>query len=133
MGDPSPCREGSDGPGAILTHPEWVTGAPGRSLWVPVAGVWFLLCPSQDPAQGLGPGVCLAAGLQILPCCSPASKYFLLSADYWEYTGSIIPYTARIHRFWSCCGFFLSFPLQLLLEHEGKVKMKYVYSLLCEL
>lgn len=82
MGDPSPCWEGSNGPGAIITHAEWVTGAPGRSLWVPVAGVWFLLCPSQDPAQGLGPGVCLAAGLQILPCCSPASKYFLLSADY---------------------------------------------------
>lgn len=54
MGDPSPCWEGSDGPGAIITHAEWVAGAPGRSLRVLAVGAWFLLCPGQDPGQSLG-------------------------------------------------------------------------------
>lgn len=54
MGDLTPCREGSDCPGAVVTHAGWVAGAPGHGLWVLVVGAWFLLCPGQDPAWGLG-------------------------------------------------------------------------------
>lgn len=52
----------------------WSVG-PGCGCMVPA-----LLWPGSCTA--LGTGVCSAAGLQVLPCCSPASKYFLLSADY---------------------------------------------------
>lgn len=111
-------------------------GCPGRRLWVLVVGARFLLCPSQDPVRGLVQAV--LGGWAPRPALLLSSQEMFsaqcgLSAD-WEYAESVIPYSARIHPYQSCCGFFfLSFPLHLLLEHSGNgynVKMKNAYSLL---
>lgn len=132
IGDLSSCWEGSHGPGAIVTHAEQGAGAPSCSLWV----LWVHGSCSAQPGScaGLGMGVCSVAVLEILPCCSPAREYFLLSADYqlaaerWTCHSWLCQSSSLSELLWG----FLSFCLHLLSEHGGngyKVKMKYVYSL----
>lgn len=95
--------------------------------------------PWLESCVGLGAGICIVAGLQILPSCSPASEYFQLSPGYQLFGSAwLVPFLTLPEPIFvrAVVVFLLSSTLHMLLEHGGSgcnVAMKCVYSLLCEL